>query len=70
MTAAAALGAGLLNDVRALAREGALAAAAATGLPVCLMHMRGEPGTMQRAPGYADVVAEVEGFLGEQNRRL
>jgi dihydropteroate synthase len=66
MAAAAGLGAGLLNDVRALAREGALAAAAATGLPVCLMHMRGEPGTMQRAPGYADVVAEVGGFLGER----
>lgn len=63
MTAAAALGAGLLNDVRALAREGALAAAAATGLPVCLMHMRGEPATMQRAPRYADVVAEVEDSL-------
>jgi dihydropteroate synthase len=66
MTAAAGLGAGLLNDVRALGREGALAAAAATGLPVCLMHMRGEPDTMQRAPGYADVVAEVEGFLRER----
>jgi dihydropteroate synthase len=52
-----------LNDVRALGREGALEAAAATGLPVCLMHMRGEPGTMQRAPSYADVVAEVEDFL-------
>ncbi len=63
MTAAAVRGAGLLNDVRALGREGALAAAAATGLPVCLMHMRGEPSTMQQAPHYADVVAEVESFL-------
>ncbi|MDH4040685.1 MAG: dihydropteroate synthase [Gammaproteobacteria bacterium] len=66
MTAAAALGAGLLNDVRALGREGALEAAAATGLPVCLMHMRGEPDTMQRGPSYADVVAEVEAFLRER----
>ncbi len=63
MTSAAALGAGLLNDVRALGRGGALEAAAATGLPVCLMHMRGEPDTMQRAPCYADVVAEVKQFL-------
>ena len=63
MTAAAALGAGMLNDVRALSRPGALEAAAATGLPVCLMHMRGEPGTMQNAANYADVVAEVESFL-------
>lgn len=63
MTAAAALGAGLLNDVRALARTGALQAAAATGLPVCLMHMRGEPDTMQQGPRYSDVVEEVADFL-------
>ncbi|MEE4145086.1 MAG: dihydropteroate synthase [Halieaceae bacterium] len=63
MTAAEAAGAGLLNDVRALGREGALAAAAATGLPVCLMHMRGEPANMQQSPAYADVVAEVKEFL-------
>ena len=63
MTEAAQLGAGMLNDVRALGRDGALAAAAATGLPVCLMHMRGEPVNMQQAPRYADVVAEVEEFL-------
>ena len=66
MTAAAGAGAGLLNDVRALAREGALAAAAATGLPVCLMHMRGEPGNMQQAPSYDDVVAEVIEFLRQR----
>ncbi len=66
MTAAAGAGAGLLNDVRALGREGALAAAAATGLPVCLMHMRGEPATMQQAPSYADVVAEVMDFLQQK----
>ncbi|NQX87038.1 MAG: dihydropteroate synthase [Halioglobus sp.] len=63
MRAAAAAGAGLLNDVRALTREGALAAAAATGLPVCLMHMRGEPDTMQSAPRYTDVVRDVCDFL-------
>lgn len=63
MCAAAAAGAHLLNDVRALARPGALAAAASSGLPVCLMHMRGEPGTMQQAPRYDDVVAEVMAYL-------
>jgi len=63
MTAAAAAGAGLINDVRALIREGAIEAAAATGLPVCLMHMQGEPATMQLEPRYADVVAEVGAFL-------
>jgi len=63
MAEAATLGAGLINDVRALSREGALAAAAATGLPVCLMHMQGEPGTMQAQPGYGDVVNEVTDFL-------
>lgn len=63
MREAASLGAGFLNDVRALSREGAIAAAAATGLPVCLMHMRGVPETMQDAPVYTDVVAEVESFL-------
>lgn len=63
MTEAAAAGAGFLNDVRALTGEGALSAAAATGLPVCLMHMLGEPGHMQDSPGYGDVVADVCGFL-------
>ena len=63
MTAAAAAGAHLLNDVRALTRDGALAAAAATGLPVCLMHMQGTPQTMQTAPRYEDPLGEVEAFL-------
>lgn len=63
---AARLGAGLINDVRALRRPGALEAAAATGLPVCLMHMRGEPGSMQLAPDYDDVVAGVAAFLQER----
>lgn len=66
MTAAAAAGAGMINDVRALRRDGALVAAAATGLPVCLMHMQGEPGTMQASPQYRDVVAEVADFLRER----
>lgn len=56
-------GAGLINDVRALQRHGALAAAAASGLPVCLMHMQGDPGTMQQNPNYDDVVEQVFGFL-------
>ncbi|GAA5524108.1 dihydropteroate synthase [Microbulbifer aestuariivivens] len=66
MTAAAEVGAGLINDVRALQRPGALSAAARTGLPVCLMHMQGQPGTMQANPHYEDVVAEVAGFLRER----
>lgn len=66
MVEAARLGAGMLNDVRALVRPGALAAAAATGLPVCLMHMQGEPVTMQSAPRYQDVVKEVSTFLEER----
>lgn len=63
MRACAAYGAGLINDVRALERPGALAAAAASGLPVCLMHRQGEPATMQVAPSYDDVVTEVVEFL-------
>ena len=66
MTAAAAAGAGLINDVRALRRPGALAAAAASGLPVCLMHMQGEPADMQRAPHYRQVVDDVCDFLTER----
>ncbi len=63
MREAARLGAGLINDVRALERDGALDAAAATGLPVCLMHMRGEPGTMQDDPHYDDVTQDVARYL-------
>lgn len=62
----ARLGAGLINDVRSLQRDGALDAAAATGLPVCLMHMLGEPGNMQDSPHYDDLVGEVSGFLSER----
>lgn len=68
MLAAARAGAGLINDVRALRLPGALEAAAASGLPVCLMHMLGEPATMQREPGYVDVVGEVRAFLAERVR--
>ena len=63
MRETARLGAGLINDVRSLQRDGALDAAAATGLPVCLMHMLGEPGTMQDAPHYDNLVEEVTEFL-------
>lgn len=66
MRETARLGAGLINDVRSLQRDGALDAAAATGLPVCLMHMLGEPGTMQDAPHYDHLVEEVTEFLGDR----
>ncbi|WP_447800343.1 dihydropteroate synthase [Pseudomonas kilonensis] len=66
MRETARLGAGLINDVRSLRRDGALDAAAATGLPVCLMHMLGEPGTMQNDPHYDDVTREVGEFLVER----
>ncbi len=66
MTAAADLGAWMINDVRALQRPGALPAAAQTGCEICLMHMQGEPGSMQTAPEYADVVAEVGNFLQQR----
>jgi len=63
MRAAVAAGAGLLNDILALQAPGALQAAAELTVPVCLMHMQGEPRTMQAAPHYDDVVAEVRRFL-------
>ncbi len=66
MRAAADAGAGMINDVRALRYPGALEAAAATGLPICLMHMLGDPSTMQEAPAYEDVVAAVLGFLADR----
>ncbi|MBS7438068.1 dihydropteroate synthase [Pseudomonas syringae] len=69
MLATAGLGAGLINDVRALQRPGALEAAASTGLPVCLMHMLGEPGTMQNDPHYDDLVGEVCAFLAERMKQ-
>jgi len=69
MREGALAGAGLINDVRSLRRPGALEAAAATDLAICLMHMRGEPSTMQQAPVYADVAGEVGAFLAEQIAR-
>jgi dihydropteroate synthase len=63
MRAAVAAGAGLINDVNALRAHGALEAAAECGVPVCLMHMQGEPRTMQADPHYEDVVGEVKAFL-------
>jgi len=66
MRAAVAAGAGLINDVRALRRDGALEAAAELAVPVCLMHMQGEPADMQDAPAYADVCGEVQRFLADR----
>ena len=63
MREAARAGAGIINDVMALQGEGALEAAAATGAAVCLMHMQGDPRTMQQDPRYGDVVTEVRDFL-------
>jgi dihydropteroate synthase len=69
MKAAAAAGASMINDIQALGEPYALEAAATTGCAVCLMHMKGEPATMQREPRYDDVVAEVHAFLKEAVRR-
>jgi dihydropteroate synthase len=66
MLAAAAAGADLINDVRALTRKGALQAAASTGLPVCIMHMKGDPQTMQVRPEYADLLGEIRAFFEER----
>jgi dihydropteroate synthase len=69
MRAAVDAGADIINDVRALGAPGALAAAAQTRAGICLMHMKGEPRTMQDAPSYLDVVAEVRDFLAHQVSR-
>jgi len=63
MTESARCGAGLLNDVRGFRRPQALQAAADSGLALCVMHMQGEPGTMQTAPAYSDVVQDISEFL-------
>jgi len=63
MREGAAAGVGILNDIRAFQAPGALKIAASTRLPVCLMHMQGQPRSMQQAPEYSDVVAEVTQFL-------
>ena len=66
MSAAASAGAGFLNDVRAFRREGALEAAAASGLPVGVMHMSEEPDRMQANTNYVDVVDDVSVFLKDR----
>ena len=66
MRAAVSAGAGMINDVQGLRREGALDMAATLGVPVVLMHMQGEPRSMQDDPDYDDVVAEVHRFLAER----
>ena len=66
ITESVALGAAFINDVRALRRPGSLAAASAAGVPVCIMHMQGEPGQMQRDPHYQNVVGEVIAFLRDR----
>ncbi|GAC31498.1 dihydropteroate synthase [Paraglaciecola polaris] len=63
MKAGVAAGAGLINDVRALQESGALQAAAQANVPVCLMHMRGQPRSMQHAPHYDDLMGDIEQFL-------
>ena len=68
MRETAKLGAGLINDVRALQRPGAPEAAAEAGIPVCIMHIQGEPDTMQRDPRYRNVRREVSSFLTERMR--
>ena len=69
MRAAIAAGASMVNDVAALREPGAIEAVADSDVAVCLMHMQGEPRTMQLAPRYGDVVAEVRGFLRERAAR-
>jgi dihydropteroate synthase len=66
MRAAAEAGAGLINDVRALSEEGALEVALASQCAICVMHMQGDPRSMQLAPHYVDVVNEVKAFLAER----
>ncbi len=69
MTAAVQAGADIINDVRALQEPGALSAAASAQVPVCIMHMRGQPRSMQNAPDYHDVTKEVGTFLQERARQ-
>ncbi|MDB4223100.1 dihydropteroate synthase [Granulosicoccus sp.] len=68
MREGAAAGVGILNDIRALREPGSLETAAATGLPVCLMHMQGQPRSMQHAPEYVDVLTEVTQFLVDRRQ--
>ena len=66
MQTAVEAGAGLINDVNALQAEGAVEVAAKAGVPVCLMHMQGEPRTMQAEPTYSDVVTDIYDFLSQR----
>ncbi|HSC94625.1 MAG TPA: dihydropteroate synthase [Burkholderiales bacterium] len=66
MTEAIAAGAAMVNDVTALSAPGALEAVAAAPVAVCLMHMQGDPGTMQESPTYQNVVREVRDFLAQR----
>ncbi len=66
MAAAATEGVDLINDVRALRRPGALTMAAQTSLPVCLMHMQGDPKTMQMNPQYTDLIEEINSFFSSR----
>ncbi len=66
----ARVGAHIINDIRSLTEPGAIEAAAETGLPVCLMHMQGQPKTMQEAPKYEDVFADVTRFFIEHIETL
>jgi len=68
MAEAAALGAGLINDVRGLQRDGAPEAVANANIPACIMHIQGEPDTMQVRPEYRNVCREVSSFLAERMR--
>jgi dihydropteroate synthase len=69
MCAALAAGASMVNDVGALRAPGAIEVVAGADVGVCLMHMQGEPRTMQRAPRYVDVLSEVQGYLRERIAR-
>ena len=70
MTQVLGLGVGLINDVRSFSRDGALEAVAGSSAALCVMHMQGEPGTMQHAPRYHSVVEEVLAYLEQQAARL
>lgn len=69
ITESASVGASIINDIRSLQEPGALEAAAKTGLPVCIMHMQGDPKTMQQSPHYENVMMDVERFLQENIQR-
>ncbi|GAB1437958.1 dihydropteroate synthase [Providencia sp.] len=69
MAEAAQAGMHIINDIRSLHEPDALAVAAKTGLPVCIMHMQGQPRTMQEAPNYENVVREVQEYLAAEIAR-